>query len=46
MENQPKNHVVYETGLAKKFRLSAQLIYVNKASRSIKTKGCTIKFDK
>lgn len=46
MENQPKNHVVYGLGPAKKFRLSAQLVYVNKASRSIKTKGCTIKFDR
>lgn len=46
MENQPKNHAAYGLGPAKKFRLSAQLVYVNKASRSIKTKGCTIKFDR
>lgn len=33
MENQPKNHVVYEEELAKKFRLSAQLIYINRANK-------------
>ena len=46
MENQPKNHAAYEVELAKKFRLNAQLVYINKVIRSIKTKGCTIKTDR